>query len=346
MMQTNKYQHCRYRLVFNSPAFLGNASQQAQWRTPPIKALLRQWWRVAYAADKNFIVDVTEMRRAEGLLFGHAWLGDDSFERNGKQVQTSARQSTVRIRLDTADSTTANGWPLGSQAGVAPLPTSLDTSYAWFGLAKRAGLPDRSGIQATPAKESIRLLRLAVRGNQASQLRIDEVIALISQFGLLGSRSRGGWGALHIDDVTPLSPTQIQRYTRPLDDCLNSDWPMSLAADQRGPCVWYSKEIFKTWDRAMRFIATERRHIRTSLKGVNGKDLRRALGFASAGRMPSPLRWKIIPNGDALKVCIFAMPHHIPEDSGQRMSASDLHAAWRTVCDTLDAMQNLSPRKP
>ena len=36
-----------YTLRFLTPAFLGNADQNGQWRTPPIKALLRQWWRVA-----------------------------------------------------------------------------------------------------------------------------------------------------------------------------------------------------------------------------------------------------------------------------------------------------------
>ena len=39
-----------YTLSFNTPAFLGNADQQAQWRTPPIKALIRQWWRVVKAS--------------------------------------------------------------------------------------------------------------------------------------------------------------------------------------------------------------------------------------------------------------------------------------------------------
>ena len=38
-----------YQVTFNTPAFLGNADQQAQWRTPPFKALLRQWWRVVHA---------------------------------------------------------------------------------------------------------------------------------------------------------------------------------------------------------------------------------------------------------------------------------------------------------
>lgn len=36
---------CTYQLRFQTPAFLGNAQQQGQWRTPPFKALLRQWWQ-------------------------------------------------------------------------------------------------------------------------------------------------------------------------------------------------------------------------------------------------------------------------------------------------------------
>ena len=31
-----------YQVSFNTPAFLGNSEQQAQWRTPPFKALLRR----------------------------------------------------------------------------------------------------------------------------------------------------------------------------------------------------------------------------------------------------------------------------------------------------------------
>ena len=50
-MQTYSYQ-----LRFQTPAFLGNAQQQAQWRTPPIKALLRQWWRVAVAQEVRYDV--------------------------------------------------------------------------------------------------------------------------------------------------------------------------------------------------------------------------------------------------------------------------------------------------
>ena len=60
----------RYRLSFTTPAFLGNASQQAQWRTPPVKALLRQWWRVAVAQEMGYCVE--RLRQRENQLFGTA----------------------------------------------------------------------------------------------------------------------------------------------------------------------------------------------------------------------------------------------------------------------------------
>ncbi len=61
-----------YKVEFLTPAFLGNAEQSGQWRTPPFKALLRQWWRVAWAARHHFQVDIKAMRPAEGKLFGNA----------------------------------------------------------------------------------------------------------------------------------------------------------------------------------------------------------------------------------------------------------------------------------
>ena len=60
-----------YHLRFHTPAFLGNAEQSGQWRTPPFKAQLRQWWRVAYAASKGFQLTVAQMREEEGKLFGN-----------------------------------------------------------------------------------------------------------------------------------------------------------------------------------------------------------------------------------------------------------------------------------
>ncbi|MCS7044407.1 MAG: hypothetical protein NZR01_16605, partial [Bryobacteraceae bacterium] len=87
--------HRKYTVEFLTPAFLGGADQSGQWRTPPFKALLRQWWRVAYAARCKYQVDVQKMREAEGRLFGNAWLTQRV---NGRE-ETAASRSMVRLRL-------------------------------------------------------------------------------------------------------------------------------------------------------------------------------------------------------------------------------------------------------
>jgi CRISPR-associated protein Cmr1 len=321
-------------LRFSSPAFLGDAEQNAAWRTPPIKALLRQWWRVAYAAKRNYRFNVSDMRHEEGLLFGHAWLEDDKDVQGNK---APARQSRVRLRLYPPNASLNQAWTAGTQQGVAPLPEGLATSYAWFGLINRGnGLPNRTGIKAD-APEGVRELRLAAPDGDMEQL--DEVVSLVDAFGLLGSRSRGGWGALHVEGAKPFPQGGLKRYSREMLDCLHDDWPMSLASDNKGLCIWNSENSYQRWDSAMKFIAAERKNVRTSLALTESGDLRAALGFAGTGRMPSPLRWKIVPENGELKVRIFAMPHSLPAESGRRMSANDLKKAWEIVCDALDSAQ-------
>ena len=327
----------RFQLGLVTPAFLGNAHQSGQWRTPPIKALLRQWWRVAYAAEKQFNVNVGDMRREEALLFGHAWLEGDVVEHDGKMEKIAARKSEVRLRLWLPDSASATQtpWAHGTQTGVKPMPEDLGTSYAWFGLVKRKDLPDREAIKAgTP--EGVRVLSIAAPNNIMPT--IEEVFILINAFGTLGSRSRGAWGSLHVGQVEAMGAQAALDYARPLDDCLGGDWAMALARDERGLCAWQSISTFPSWDKAMAFIAMARRQVRGSVS----KELRTALGFAGTGRMPSPMRWKVIPEGNALRVRIFAMPHALPRDSGQSLSFAQLQTAWRTVCAERDDAKNLT----
>jgi CRISPR-associated protein Cmr1 len=75
-----------YDLSFATPAFVGDAAQQAQWRTPPLKALIRQWWRVVKAPQVGFSVDGPDgLRAAENKLFGSA-------------SDNKSHQSLVRLR--------------------------------------------------------------------------------------------------------------------------------------------------------------------------------------------------------------------------------------------------------
>lgn len=88
----------RYQLHFSTPAFLGNARQQAQWRTPPIKALLRQWWRVAVAQQVRYSTET--LRQQENALFGTAADGEGD-----------SRQSLIRIRLGHWNMGQLKDWP-------------------------------------------------------------------------------------------------------------------------------------------------------------------------------------------------------------------------------------------
>ncbi len=86
-----------FTVRFLTPAFLGNADQDGQWRTPPFKHLLREWWRVAWAEAHGWSNDVNALRQAEGDLFGSAADG-------------AGRRSRVRMRLDRWDSGRQTRW--------------------------------------------------------------------------------------------------------------------------------------------------------------------------------------------------------------------------------------------
>jgi CRISPR-associated protein Cmr1 len=306
---------------FTTPAFLGNAEQDAQWRTPPFKALLRQWWRVWYAAEHGFNVDLNRMRHDEGMLFGHAWLDNDRDDHGHK---IAARKSSIRIRLD---GSTADPWGRGSMSGVGPLATGDSTSYARFGLIDRKGLPDRTAIKPSGA-ESVRTLHIAYPDTCEDIIR--ETVGLIDAFGAIGSRSRGGWGSIQVRGIGGADIADFSRFARNWNACLRDDWAMSLAKDDR-PWMWHSTSTYGQWSEAMKFISMQRKKVRTDF----AKDLRPALGFADNGRMPSPLRWKVIPyNGDRLRVRVFALPHRLPPGKSPR--EAELAQVWQRVCMVLD----------
>ncbi|HLS05780.1 MAG TPA: RAMP superfamily CRISPR-associated protein [Wenzhouxiangella sp.] len=319
------------QLRFLTPAFVGDANQDGVWRTPPIKALLRQWWRVAYAAENNFAVNVADMRHREGMLFGHAWLEDD--KQDGQPV--AGRKSAVRIRLGHPVSNDQSAWTKGTQQGVAPMSTGLTASYSWFGLIERGpDLPDKSAISVDKPVESRRLLQLAVPGEHAKDIKV--ALSLISQYGTTGSRSRGGWGSILIDEWPDADEVNAGQYSRNLSDCLDEEWAMSFATDKQGLMLWQSKDTFSSWDKAMSWIGRQRKMVRSELKV--DKNLREMLGFAEIrDRLPSPLRWKVCPaKGNELRVLAFALPHAIPSVNKKNFSKVDLQRGWNIIAGELD----------
>ena len=311
----------RYQLCFQTPAFLGNASQQAQWRTPPIKALLRQWWRVAVAQEVSFNAD--SLRKAENDLFGVAADGGDS------------HQSLVRLRLSHWNEGKLKDWPRHGTVKhpevSAPVGSDL---YLGFGPllydreSRSTALKANAAIQAGDCAT----LSLAVPDQHASAIRT--ALALMNLYGTLGGRSRNGWGSFSltpVDDNTPTLPSELNAaLIQPWQVALRLDWPHAIGRDVHGALAWQTRP-FADWPQLMQALARLKIGLRTDFKlpkerpdgrvhdrhwlsyPVTNHSVR---DWGNNARLPNSLRFKVRPApGDAQKVVgvIFHVPCKPPQ---------------------------------
>jgi CRISPR-associated protein Cmr1 len=348
-----------YRLSFNTPAFLGNAEQQAQWRTPPIKALLRQWWRVAYAADHPKGVSVAEMRRAEGRLFGVAADGKES------------NRSLVRIRLSRWDKGRLTNWSGLDQDRVAhpevknregrpaPVGAQLYLGYGPLIFSQGTALKGSAAIQATESAD----LSLAFPSGDESD-RLHRALWLMHQYGTLGGRSRNGWGSFSLTplDTTPalLSGAALDKsLTMPWRDALAHDWAQAIGCDdEHDPLIWQT-EALADWKAVMRRLAEIKIGLRTQFKFHSGKDAsapeeRHWLSYpvtnhsvrawGNNARLPNSLRFKVRSESDGkLRGVIFHVPCLPPAEF--RPDRQAIVRVWQQVhqyLDTTTALKRIS----
>jgi CRISPR-associated protein Cmr1 len=267
----------RYELRFTTPAFLGDAEQNGRWRTPPFKAQLRQWWRVAYAADSNFRLDVEQMRREEGLLFGNAWLS----HREGNREVADHRKSLVQTRLSRWETGGQNSWEgleqgtvdhpevqktnykVGPQAylGFGPLDARGGTKLAKSNAAIQAGESARIAI-AFPSAHDDAALDMLLRANAP---RIERALHLMHLYGSVGGRSRNGWGSYVMEPIegSPPWPAASDALTpRPWRDALALDWAHAIGSDERGALIWTTGAL-PDWRTVMRRLAEVKIGLRT-----------------------------------------------------------------------------------
>lgn len=345
----------RYQLRFQTPAFLGNASQQAQWRTPPIKALLRQWWRVAVAQQVHFNAD--RLRECEHDLFGVAADGGDS------------HQSRVRLRLSHWDEGKFKDWPRHGTVQhpevAAPVGSDL---YLGFGPLvydrdkRSTALKANAAIQAGDSAT----LSLAVPDQHAGAM--GTALALMNLYGTLGGRSRNGWGSFSLtpaDEHTPVLPNPLQgALLQPWQDALRQDWPHAIGSDSQGPLIWQTRP-FADWPQLMQELARLKVGLRTQ----------QAFQFPQAhpdgqihdrhwlsypvtthkvwawdknnARLPNSLRFKVRPApGDAQKVIgvVFHVPCQPPP--AFQPEPQSLRRVWQQVHAFLDDPAQQLTRKP
>jgi CRISPR-associated protein Cmr1 len=365
-------QDLRYQVSFTTPAFLGNAEQQGQWRTPPFKALIRQWWRVVQRARTPS--NIERMRFDEGMLFGNAWLSNE----RGEALH---RKSSLLIRLSEHGPGTlkADKWP----ADFETVRTSLTRAELKLPADRYIGYGP-----VIPGK------RNAIDAGKSAQLRLgiaddipglEDTLALIHWFGTAGSRARNGWGSVHLapdnDAARSLACGDAlalaQRHSRPWRECFALDWPHAIGSDDRGPLVWQTEDL-PHWRAAIgrlarvriaaRLIAKRMRDDRWNAGAIHylgypagtGKSnpSERPLSSGHKGelRFASPLRFKIVRSGKGVRALVYHMPCRLPEaflGAVARREAAWLEQernwvnAWSSIHQLLDTGQDpMPPGKP
>lgn len=351
----------QYTLQFCAPAFLGNAEQSGQWRTPPFKAQLRQWWRVAFAASNQFHVNVEAMRREEGRLFGNAWLADNF------------SKSDVRIRLANWNPGKLHEWERHDNSVPHPNVSKPVGSQLYLGfgpLVFRTG----TALKANAAIQAGDSNTFSIAFPESDARLLEHALALMNQFGTVGGRSRNGWGSYSLHPGSGTSALPAFTPIRPWSDALSLDWAHAIGADNKGPLIWQTRP-FANWQTLMRELAIIKISLRTQHPdfeltpdySAGDRETRNGINHAvpqarhwlsypvthhdvsgwktNNARLPNSLRFKIRPAPDGQLVgVIFHMPC-LPPASFQP-DPPVIAGVWQKVHDFLKSLDRHLTRIP
>lgn len=339
-----------YRLTFLTPAFMGNAAQQAQWRTPPIKALLRQYWRMAVAERLNF--DVATLRTEEGLLFGAA--ADDG---------GASGRSRVRIRLSHWDEGKLATWSATAKTRhpEARNPAVGSDLYLGYGPLTAAGNTALKKPPAIAAGEHANLSLAYVEDEQSAQKLptagsdIATALYLMHLYGTLGGRSRNGWGSFFLQPQNGTAALEGKVPTRLWKEALQEDWPHAIGKDAQGALIWQTRP-FDNWQQLVLELAKLKIGLRTQFRFTTGKNAPRTedrhwlsypitnhsvKDWGNNARLPNSLRFKARPAPGApgkLVGVVFHMPCLPPP--AFRPDVAAIASVWQRVHAFLDDPQH------
>ena len=227
-----------------TPMFLGNASQQAEWRAEPFKGLLRYWWRIAQPSRNLVAISWQQLLQSESELFGSA--GEDNGVGGKSKVDLS-------VFSDSKPSLPTKFQP--NEKITHPETTFMPGSLSYLagmGLIGRDGTTNTSFF---PAGASFRL-NFQIPKPLIGQ--IETTLALLQVFGTIGGRSRNAWGSFNILKGGLVNEGVLKE----LDQCtmdwkkgFDNDYPNCLGKDEIGPLLWQTKEPRSDWQGAMTDLA-------------------------------------------------------------------------------------------
>jgi len=332
-----------YTLRFHSPAFLGGADQSGQWRTPPIKHLLREWWRVAWCRRNAFRDDVGAMRREEGRLFGVAADGEGS----------GSRRSQVILRLAEWRPGQRKNW-LGKgeprvfhpEVGKEGMKVGAHL-YLGYGPLQYDKSSKQTEIHHPPAIDHGEAVELRIAFPRDEAGIMDEALWLAHRYGSLGGRARNGWGAIALEGV---SDPGCALPLRPWQECLDRTYAHAIGTDEQGPLIW-ATEPHDGWSDLQATLAKLKIDFRTQFQFDSGKnaphpEARHWLAYPVTNhsvrdwgnyRLPNSLRMKVRRTAEGELVGIlYHMPVWPPEGKATEGDRSDIVKTWRQVHRRLD----------
>ena len=361
-----------YQVSFNTPAFLGNAEQQAQWRTPPFKALLRQWWRVVKAPSVGY--NHNQLRILENALFGSA-LDKDGSSRSKVQLRLSAWDEGAMSALPSMarhphrEVKDKNGKPIDIGTAV----------YLGFGPVTLQGMRNAIAPVANP-------LTFKIRCPESESVDIKKTMQVVAWFGAVGSRSRNAWGSVRLEgedilgieglcDSKLAELLSLRTISVALSDHLAGEWPHSIGLCSDGrPAVWRvvsgQKQVdgktqfigFEKWQQVLERFAALKIGFRTQFGFHNQGGPHRevmdrhvlaypvthhALANLPNARLASQMRFKVIANKDGKFFGVIAhVPAAMPRDffydrERQQMNPpaiTDQVRVWHEVHQFLNAL--------
>lgn len=300
-----------------TPAFLSGADQhRLELRAPSIKGLLRWWWR---AAEGHRFPELEKFAAEEAQLFGSAaaklkspfqirveFLSRRySFIPRGREAPRSTADYPYRRRGTDGKVVEGRAQAL-HYLGYGPirLPSKQELAAAEQGrdpaLLRRDGRPQRGVLYARPALlPGTRFkVRIAWRDGCLTSHQQEELaraFAGLLVLGGVGSRSRKGFGSLHLAEPVKASSVDLaQRVTSVLQESMGSflqsgdPLPTTLP---RWPQLRYRQILHRTtpkdtWEEALGALAVEYRRLRPRVKD---RDRRFICGDAAPRRASSVL---------------------------------------------------------
>lgn len=355
------------RLV--TPAFLGRADQKSEWRVPPFKHLLREWWRCLATVRDN--VRAQDLLSKERRLFGG--VHGDAAQRSQVEIMFEPTQA---CEIAWQKGTLSNPFPGGASVFHPEARRGMNIDallYLGYGPLEYDSATRSSKLKSPPALAAGAQVRARIRCPASCKGDIETVLGLVHWLGTVGGRCRNGWGSLDIlrSDESPWCPRDVAGLIdiqKDWSQCLDLEWSHALgtAPSDGGTSLllWRTKEAFGDWKEAMNSLARLKIELRTgstcgSPIPISGNpDKRHLLGYPVGERhkvrgwerLASQLRFKVIKerlDGDACPKyygIAYHMPHGLPAEMTEAYQARITpfrnfeKTVWQDVHSRLDTL--------